>query len=50
MKFGQLKQTVGATEFMMSDLEKENLPAPFMFLAAGVIMVYTLWTSKKPNQ
>ncbi|CAM3796773.1 inorganic phosphate transporter [Flavobacterium cucumis] len=41
-------QTVGATEFMMSDLEKENLPAPFLFLAAaGVIMVYTLWTSKK---
>ncbi len=41
-------QAVGATEFMMSDLEKENLPAPFMFLAiAGVIMVYTLWTSKK---
>jgi phosphate/sulfate permease len=41
-------QTVGATEFMMSDLEKENLPAPFIFLAAaGVIMVYTLWTSKK---
>ena len=41
-------QTVGATEFMMSGLEKENLPAPFIFLAlAGVIMVYTLWTSKK---
>lgn len=41
-------QTLGATEFMMSGLEKENLPAPFIFLAAaGVIMVYTLWTSKK---
>lgn len=41
-------QTLGATEFMMADLEKENLPAPFIFLAAaGVIMVYTLWTSKK---
>ena len=41
-------QTVGATEFMMSGLEEENLPAPFIFLAmAGVIMVYTLWTSKK---
>ncbi len=41
-------QSVGATEFMMSDLEKENLPAPFIFLAlAGLVMVYTLWTSKK---
>ncbi len=41
-------QSVGATEFMMSDLEKENLPAPFIFLAlAGFVMVYTLWTSKK---
>jgi len=41
-------QTVGATEFMMSGLEKENLPAPFIFLAlAGLVMVYTLWTSKK---
>jgi phosphate/sulfate permease len=41
-------QSLGATEFMMADLEKENLPAPFIFLAlAGVIMVYTLWTSKK---
>jgi phosphate/sulfate permease len=42
-------QTLGATEFMMSGFGKdENLPAPFIFLAlAGVIMVYTLWTSKK---
>jgi phosphate/sulfate permease len=41
-------QTVGATEFMMSGLEKDNLPAPFIFLAlAGLVMVYTLWTSKK---
>jgi phosphate/sulfate permease len=41
-------QTVGATEFMMTGLEKENLPAPFIFLAlAGLVMVYTLWTSKK---
>lgn len=41
-------QTLGATEFMMSGLEKENLPAPFVFLAlAGMVMVYTLWTSKK---
>ena len=41
-------QTLGATEFMMSGLEKENLPAPFIFLAlAGLVMVYTLWTSKK---
>lgn len=41
-------QTVGASEFMMSGLEKENLPAPFIFLAlAGLVMVYTLWTSKK---
>ena len=41
-------QNLGATEFMMSGLEEENLPAPFLFLAlAGAIMVYTLWTSKK---
>ena len=41
-------QTLSATEFMMSGLEGENLPAPFIFLAAaGAIMVYTLWTSKK---
>lgn len=41
-------QTLGATEFMMSGLEEENLPAPFIFLAlAGLVMVYTLWTSKK---
>lgn len=41
-------QNMGATEFMMSGLEEENLPAPFLFLAlAGAIMVYTLWTSKK---
>lgn len=41
-------QTLGAKEFMMSGLEGENLPAPFIFLAlAGGIMVYTLWTSKK---
>jgi phosphate/sulfate permease len=41
-------QTLGATEFMMTGLEKDNLPAPFIFLAlAGLVMVYTLWTSKK---
>lgn len=41
-------QILGATEFMMSGLEKDNLPAPFIFLAlAGLVMVYTLWTSKK---
>lgn len=41
-------QNLGATEFMMSGLEEENLPAPFLFLAlAGAVMVYTLWTSKK---
>lgn len=41
-------QTLGAKEFMMSGLEGENLPAPFIFLAlAGGVMVYTLWTSKK---
>lgn len=41
-------QTLGAKEFMMSGLEGENLPAPFIFLAlAGSIMIYTLWTSKK---
>lgn len=41
-------QTLGATEFMMSGLEGENLPAPFIFLAlAGAVMVFTLWTSKK---
>ena len=41
-------QTLGASEFMMSGLEAENLPAPFIFLAlAGLVMVYTLWTSKK---
>lgn len=41
-------QTLGANEFMMTDFEKENLPAPFIFLVlAGAVMVYTLWTSKK---
>lgn len=41
-------QNLEATQFMMSGLEQENLPAPFIFLAlAGVIMVFTLWTSKK---
>jgi phosphate/sulfate permease len=41
-------QSVGAAEFMMSDLEKDNLPAPFIFLVlSGLVMVYTLWTSKK---
>ena len=42
-------QTVGATEFMMSGFGKgKDLPAPFIFLAlAGLVMVYTLWTSKK---
>jgi len=41
-------QTLAATEFMMSGLEAENLPAPFIFLVlAGLVMVYTLWTSKK---
>ncbi len=37
----------GAT-FLMGDLEKGELVAPFYFLAlAGIIMVITLWTSKK---
>lgn len=42
-------QTLGATEFMMSGFGKgKDLPAPFIFLAlAGLVMVYTLWTSKK---
>ena len=41
-------QTLDGTQFMMSGLEEENLPAPFIFLAlAGLVMVYTLWTSKK---
>jgi len=41
-------QVLGAKEFMMSGLEGDNLPAPFIFLAiAGAVMVYTLWTSKK---
>ena len=41
-------QNLEATQFMMSGLEQENLPAPFIFLAlAGVVMVFTLWTSKK---
>jgi phosphate/sulfate permease len=41
-------QNLEATQFMMSGLEEENLPAPFIFLAlAGVVMVFTLWTSKK---
>ena len=46
--YAEAGQTLGAKEFMMSGLEGENLPAPFIFLAlAGAIMVYTLWTSKK---
>jgi phosphate/sulfate permease len=46
--YAEVGQTLGAKEFMMSGLEGENLPAPFIFLAlAGTIMVYTLWTSKK---
>lgn len=42
-------QDLAATEFMMSGFGKgKNLPAPFIFLAlAGLVMVYTLWTSKK---
>jgi phosphate/sulfate permease len=41
-------QNLEATQFMMSGLEQKNLPAPFIFLAlAGVVMVFTLWTSKK---
>jgi phosphate/sulfate permease len=41
-------QNLDATQFMMSGLEQENLPAPFIFLAlAGAVMVFTLWTSKK---
>ncbi|WP_445722165.1 anion permease [Flavobacterium sp.] len=46
--FTEVGQTLGAKEFMMSGLEGENIPAPFIFLAlAGGVMVYTLWTSKK---
>ncbi|WP_320815433.1 inorganic phosphate transporter [Flavobacterium sp.] len=46
--YTEVGQTLGAKEFMMSGLEGENLPAPFIFLAlGGTIMVYTLWTSKK---
>ncbi|MDR0228386.1 MAG: inorganic phosphate transporter [Flavobacteriaceae bacterium] len=34
--------------YMMGKLAEENVVAPFYFLLiAGVIMVYTLWTSKK---
>lgn len=34
--------------YMMHKLAEENVVAPFYFLAiAGIIMVYTLWTSKK---
>jgi len=35
-------------KLMMSDLANENIVAPFYFLAfAGIVMVITLWTSKK---
>ncbi|MDM1395814.1 inorganic phosphate transporter [Myroides odoratimimus] len=34
--------------YMMNKLAEESVVAPFYFLAiAGIIMVYTLWTSKK---
>ncbi|MHC5352907.1 inorganic phosphate transporter [Myroides sp. LJL115] len=36
--------------FMMGQLAESNVVAPFYFLViAGVIMVYTLWTSKKAH-
>lgn len=35
-------------KLMMGDLANENIVAPFYFLAfAGIVMVITLWTSKK---
>ncbi|MEK6451580.1 MULTISPECIES: inorganic phosphate transporter [Myroides] len=37
-----------ADTYMMGKLAEENVVAPFYFLViAGLIMVYTLWTSKK---
>lgn len=37
-----------ADVFLMTDLESNDLVAPFYFLAfAGLVMVITLWTSKK---
>ncbi|MEC4112861.1 inorganic phosphate transporter [Myroides pelagicus] len=39
---------MGADEFMMGVLAEESVVAPFYFLLiAGIIMVVTLWTSKK---
>ncbi|WP_017258906.1 inorganic phosphate transporter [Pedobacter arcticus] len=39
---------VSGDDFMMGGLANDNIVAPFYFLlAAGVIMVITLWTSKK---
>ncbi|MHC5200698.1 inorganic phosphate transporter [Myroides sp. LJL119] len=41
---------MSADTYMMDKLAQENLVAPFYFLIiAGVIMVYTLWTSKKAH-
>lgn len=38
----------GAKSFMMADLAKDDIVAPLYYLIfAGVIMVITLWTSKK---
>ncbi|WP_121964910.1 inorganic phosphate transporter [Myroides sp. N17-2] len=43
MESGQSPDT-----YMMGKLAEENVVAPFYFLLiAGVVMVYTLWTSKK---
>ncbi|KUF41965.1 inorganic phosphate transporter [Myroides marinus] len=43
MESGQSPDT-----YMMAKLAEENVVAPFYFLAiAGIVMVYTLWTSKK---
>jgi phosphate/sulfate permease len=39
---------VSGDVFMMGDLANENIVAPFYFLVfAGVVMVVTIWTSKK---
>ncbi|MGO3305863.1 MAG: hypothetical protein ACTILG_04270 [Sphingobacterium sp.] len=39
---------VGATTFMMGDLANDNIAAPvWILIVAGVIMVFTLWTSSK---
>ncbi len=40
--------TLDPNAYMMGELANENIEAPFYFLViAGLVMVYTLWTSKK---